>query len=398
MFYKIKLKEYIEKTVKTCVFESVINDVKKTYPNISHLIDNFQSFPTKFIPWIAKQLSKNESDEEKIRNAVSKFNVASNLNKIPSSFSKDINSYRSVDELENMISNISQVTSKTQEKKSIKNEQTLVHFNTKDYSIVEPLSPEASCAYGKHTKWCISGKDAVHHFNDYKKFDIRFYFIITKNKSLIEKPEYEKVAIAFYEKNNFIEIYDAKDNRIQLNDFYDLTYPNDLMSVLSKLTNNTIIVTESIDFVEELKTVENFSDFQQKIFPIFEKNGAKHFRKLFIFLINNLGAEQLAWLALPTTVFENVTLENLGLLDEMANAILKHEPTLLELRGMMLTTSMSYDLRYNPSVFDMYKHFIKRFGKTLYNRQELEKLGSYVPFRLKEPIFKEIIYHALQDQ
>lgn len=93
MFSKIKLKEYMVKTIKTCIMESVFDDTKKTYPNISHLIDNFQSFPSKFIPWIAKQLSKNQADEERIRNSVSKFNIALNLNKVPSNFSKDIGTY-----------------------------------------------------------------------------------------------------------------------------------------------------------------------------------------------------------------------------------------------------------------------------------------------------------------
>ena len=80
--------------------------------------------------------------------------------------------------------------------------------------VVVPHTYEASCKYGANTKWCTTASKTDRHWNQYKKENIKFYYIIPKDGS-------NKFAVAVYPHNVDItditmETYNALDKLIKL--------------------------------------------------------------------------------------------------------------------------------------------------------------------------------------
>jgi hypothetical protein len=77
--------------------------------------------------------------------------------------------------------------------------------------IIIPNTFEASCKYGAHTKWCVSG-NIKKHWNSYTKRGIKFYFIIPKIDD-------HKYAVAVYPNGTAKEVWNELDEPISLSEF-----------------------------------------------------------------------------------------------------------------------------------------------------------------------------------
>lgn len=77
---------------------------------------------------------------------------------------------------------------------------------------------EASKKYGRDTKWCISGTDNTNNYywQQYIKYGIKFYFLITKNNYNARGND-SKYAIIIIN-NKYYEAFDQQDNHVKLND------------------------------------------------------------------------------------------------------------------------------------------------------------------------------------
>jgi hypothetical protein len=140
--------------------------------------------------------------------------------------SLEVNSFKSITELDKWLGAKSSIKSKTEIKKLDKLNGAEKVFENDKYIVLKILTKEAAILYGKGTEWCISAlKDNA--YDDYRKYG-QFYFIIFKqsnNPVIIDDEEYfgedrfYKIAVRVYYdgKKTSYEIYDAEDNEISMN-------------------------------------------------------------------------------------------------------------------------------------------------------------------------------------
>ena len=121
---------------------------------------------------------------------------------------KDIDRYKSLDQLEQMLATKRGAVSKTQQKQQAKVEGADLVFENDLWRVYHITTYEASVLYGKGTKWCISGKTAAgrDYFQDYAS-NLTIYFAIPKTD------ENEKIAVAVHPDDD-MEIFDTADDEI----------------------------------------------------------------------------------------------------------------------------------------------------------------------------------------
>lgn len=153
--------------------ESIIKMVK-TLPN-----------GTKFLEFVGKTLPTafNEEQLDKVKELLRKFvSVGPNLT------ITDINQYDGLQELESEL--------KKHENKIRREVQAVegakVVYQDDKYTIVNPLTYNASCYYGAGTKWCTSSEKTQSHFNAYNVEGKLFYII---DKTLPTSNPFYKVAL-----------------------------------------------------------------------------------------------------------------------------------------------------------------------------------------------------------
>jgi hypothetical protein len=126
-------------------------------------------------------------------------------------YPNDINQFKSLDELEGFIDNLG--LSSSEEKKKEK-EAALGGANImqddEDFFVIRPLTQEASCFFGKKTKWCISATRSQNYYDSYTRQGKSFYFVL--NKNLGEDSNFKKIALVFDKSGQFEEWFDTPDN------------------------------------------------------------------------------------------------------------------------------------------------------------------------------------------
>ena len=140
--------------------------------------------PTRFLMWAGKMLDNINFDENlsKITAAITSFD------KISSSLPlTDINQYQSVDQLVDAIN--SYVTRIRRDYEQVPGGNVV--YNDERFFVVNPQTHDASCYYGRGTKWCTAsdGDYQFHKHNDIGKL----FYILDRTKSSND-PEY-KIAL-----------------------------------------------------------------------------------------------------------------------------------------------------------------------------------------------------------
>jgi hypothetical protein len=206
-------------------------DLKKKYTNkfqdypdtldfvlgVSDLVDNNH----KYTDFVLKNLHPNSSTDEieDVVESVKDFHKYQlNLEK------KDINQYKSIDEL-NRALDYSRV--KDQEKQL--SSQAIKIYEDDKFLVVKPKTEEASCKYGSNTKWCVTSKGSG-HFGRYTAGRQSLYFIINKAKST--NKNYSKVAIHF-DDEGFMRYWDAQDSPMSQReiDIFEYAFPEIIESI-----------------------------------------------------------------------------------------------------------------------------------------------------------------------
>ena len=131
-----------------------------------------EEIPSKFYGWVGKVLDQVNFDNsfQDIKGLLDYFNkFGSNLKRT------DIFQYQNVNDLKTELDQYA-----NRQRRGVKkvNGANVVYDSPK-YMVVNPLSYESSCYYGKGTKWCTSGRDASETFNRYNK-DGKLFYIIDK--------------------------------------------------------------------------------------------------------------------------------------------------------------------------------------------------------------------------
>jgi hypothetical protein len=184
----------------------------------------------KYVPFILKlieeyinQVKKDyHSDTFKdIKELIADFHELSERNQIQN---KDIYSYESFEELENIVKEGKSKITESQ----IKQRETTILYDDDDCLVVRPLSVRSSRLYGSSTKWCTSSErdDYTQHFNRYAGMGVLVYYINKKKDPL--KNKYAKVAFHnetdFKEKHN-ITLWDVEDHQLNNSEMFLVVGP-----------------------------------------------------------------------------------------------------------------------------------------------------------------------------
>lgn len=104
------------------------------------------------------------------------------IEKKPNLANKDLNSYKSPDELYNVLSEV-QLTGRQRERKLRKDISGAKHIgSTANFDIYIPETYEASCALGKGSGWCTADSRTSKYFDYYKnEYGGDYYIVISKD-------------------------------------------------------------------------------------------------------------------------------------------------------------------------------------------------------------------------
>ena len=170
-----------------------------------------------YSPWgvannIAKELSKYHSLQPYIRDHDKKF--------------KDINNVATYSQLQSVVTGAQNTKTaiahakeeKKRESAAAKAGSTLIDDND-HHMVIRPLTPEASCYYGKSTKWCISATRSANYFDQYTSDGKSFYFLLAKRKDVDDA--YKKIAMVVDRDGSIEEYYDSEDDTMTYSHFKD---------------------------------------------------------------------------------------------------------------------------------------------------------------------------------
>jgi hypothetical protein len=187
------------------ILENRIDDFKNIYSRkyspeqLKKIID---LIPQKFLIWFGKNFDSVNFNENfpSIQDALNTFvRVGSNLPKT------DLNEYQNISEL---IDAIKDYQNKSR-REIRKVEGGNVVYEDPRFFVVNPLTHDSSCYYGKGTKWCTAA-DTDYQFNQYNK-DGKLFYLLDKTKSTND-PHYKVAILQKFDGDN--TVYDAKDEVI----------------------------------------------------------------------------------------------------------------------------------------------------------------------------------------
>jgi hypothetical protein len=186
--------------------EGRVDDFKVKYGNkfspeqLKRIVDNI---PHKYLMWVGKSFDTINFEENftKLYNSLNKFTkLSTNLPKT------DINQYQNLDELVNTIS-----VYENRERRDVKKvEGGNVVYDDGKIFVVNPLDYNASCYYGKGTKWCTAAETDT-HFRKYNE-DGKLFYIIDRTKPTSD-PLYKVALLRKFDGEK--KYFDAKDEYVK---------------------------------------------------------------------------------------------------------------------------------------------------------------------------------------
>ena len=260
------------------------DDLAKKYSGIKNLnfSDVWLSDPSdtkKYVEWMLKQIKNNsnqhngvleapDNDEFYFRlyDAVAYFdaNVKKNVFK-----NKDINSYRTIDDLVNAVTLAkNKGPSKTQLRKE--SSSGAVKISEDDAWVVFRIdTKQAAQKLGRDAKWCITMPDK-NYYEQYVSDGVKFYYFISKISEA--RTPNSKIAVAVYE--NSFEIFDAEDQPINRYGFSKIVGQNLIDDVKEDAPKAPAHIIYQVR-----KTIDNNGVLQPTVLQKYFDSGATDFEK-----------------------------------------------------------------------------------------------------------------------
>ena len=187
----------------------------------------------KFLQWAGKVIDGVNFNDNfiKLSEALKKFEkISTNLPKT------DINQYQTLEELITAITNY-----EGKSRRDIKKvEGGNVVYDDGNYFVVNPLNHDASCYYGKGTKWCTAAETDT-HFKKYNE-DGKLFYIIDRSKPTND-PLYKVALLRKFDGDKIY--YDAKDEYVRTGWIHGT-------ETLDKILNNVTGYLQQ-EFTDQLK-------------------------------------------------------------------------------------------------------------------------------------------------
>tara|TARA_Y100000034_G_scaffold130941_1_gene190596 strand:+ start:2160 stop:3752 length:1593 start_codon:yes stop_codon:yes gene_type:complete len=168
---------------------------------------------------------------------------------VPYLRNKDLYSYKSVSEVESALKDAMRKKEAIDHKKALKDAAKKggrVLWTNGDVTVIRPLTREASCLFGKQTKWCISASKGQNAFLSYSAEGTSFYFFFLPHHPA---ERYRKVALELRHSSETGEeatrFYDAHDQSMPWSSFkhdvwgeYPAEYRQDYSDVVDREGND----------------------------------------------------------------------------------------------------------------------------------------------------------------
>jgi len=208
--------------------EGRVDDFKSKYgqkftPNIlNELISNIAP---KYLTWVGKVFDNIgfEDNFPKLVEALKKFDkISTNLPKT------DINQYQNLNELLNDI----HIYENRNRRDVRRVEGGNVVFDDGRFFVVNPLDHNASCYYGKGTKWCTAAESDT-HFKKYNE-DGKLFYIIDRSKPTSD-PYYKVALLRKFDGEK--TYYDTKDEYVRNGWILDTEKLNEILSKVDSYLN-----------------------------------------------------------------------------------------------------------------------------------------------------------------
>lgn len=219
------------------ILENRIDDFKSAYSRkytpeqLKKIID---LVPQKFLMWVGKNFDSVNFNENfsLLQNALNTFvRIGSNLPQT------DLNEYKNIGQLVDAIKDY-----ESKARRDVKKvEGGNVVYEDPRFFIVNPLTHQSSCYYGKGTKWCTAA-DTDHQFTQYNQ-DGKLFYILDKTKPTNDP--YYKIAI-LQKFNGDNTVYDAKDETIK--NFSELVGEENYKKITTSINDYL-----ELEFGEQLK-------------------------------------------------------------------------------------------------------------------------------------------------
>jgi hypothetical protein len=161
---------------------------------------------------VADKFIKGGEEESKVKDYLARFNELSLKQRLKGI---DVMSFKTFKDLQRTVDEVGAEKSKSEVKKEISLKDADKILENERFLIISPKTYEATCKYGKGTKWCIASTETPEHWANYNKKAIKFYFIFDKTKK--EDDPYYKIAIVV-PPSGILQAYDAQDNQIEINE------------------------------------------------------------------------------------------------------------------------------------------------------------------------------------
>jgi len=143
----------------------------------------------KYLAWFVRILTNNDDNSEFLisKNYNWKNRKFNNLMELLTFFhqnqvrfqQKDINQYKTIDQLEDAIEEVKEKLAKKEEKTKAKKGGKKI-YEDENIFVIMPTTHAASCYYGAGTRWCTTERDDDTNFMNYSEDGYLFYFIVRK--------------------------------------------------------------------------------------------------------------------------------------------------------------------------------------------------------------------------
>lgn len=162
----------------------------------------------KYVDWLVRTYVKSGDKDLEHYKVVRDFDRLLNKGILPSD-KRDINRYKTPEEIYDIVKRYEQTKTKGEIVRDIKRKDAEKVFENDKVIVVKPKSKEASCFYGKGTKWCTAASSSYNYFDNYYLDKmVNLYYVLVKGSN-------EKYAVAVHPDGKK-EVFDAEDNSLPL--------------------------------------------------------------------------------------------------------------------------------------------------------------------------------------
>ena len=211
-------------TEEELLAEGRLEDVKKKYVELDKrgIIDDLSvkdpSGNNAYLGWMAKKVADFFRDQtsyaarqdfiEKTKDATKKFHLNKQRLK-----RKDLYQYKTVKDLFDELDKLGDTSKqKRQKKKETAMEGSEIVYDNDDFFAVRPMTVDASCYYGRATRWCISSTQSQNYFDSYSADGKGF--IMVRMEHLDDDSNEKKIALVYDRDGQLEEIFNTPDDSV----------------------------------------------------------------------------------------------------------------------------------------------------------------------------------------